>query len=207
MTSAPPALAPRRRAIARAVSILGHPFLVMPLAGLVAAQGRGAPAAMLWALAGALLALVVGLQAWTAWQVRRGRWAHVDASAQSERSDLNRVLLAVFAGAAVIAGAMRAPGELVLAFVLAAAIVAIALLVARRLKVSLHVAFAVFAAAVVGTWPSAMCLLVLALAVAWSRLELARHTRADVAVGALAGGMAGLAFSFAQHARIPGATL
>ena len=177
------------------------------MAGLAAAHARGAPSTVSWPLGGALVALVAALQAWTAWQVRRGRWSHVDASDGGERRDLNRTLLAVFVAAAAIAAAMRAPAELVLAFVLAAAIVATALLCARLLKLSLHVAFAVFAAAVVGSWPVALGLLVLAAAVTWSRLELARHTRADVAFGALAGGMAGLVFVFAQQARIPGATM
>lgn len=206
MTSTSPAVTPARRGIARAVSIIGHPFLVMPLAGLAAAQARGAPPTMLWPLAGALAVLVLGLQAWTVRQVRRGRWAHVDASGGSERRDLNRALLAVFAAGAVIGLALRAPRELLLAFVLSAAMVALALLLARRLTLSLHVAFAVFAAAVVGTWPLALGLLALAVAVAWSRLVLARHSGADVALGALAGGLAGLAFAFAQQARIPGAT-
>lgn len=62
-------------------------------------------------------------------------------------------------------------------------------------KLSLHVAFAVFAAGL--AWPDLAAMAALtatALAVGWSRLALRRHTAVDVALGALAGTSAGLAF-------------
>jgi membrane-associated phospholipid phosphatase len=51
----------------------------------------------------------------------------------------------------------------------------------RWLKISLHVAFAVFSAVLL--WPrigAVAALLILAVAVAWSRLVLGRHTRREV---------------------------
>lgn len=63
----------------------------------------------------------------------------------------------------------------------------------RRLKVSLHSAFASFAALL--CWPSWTLTAVmglLAVAVAWSRLALFRHTPSEVVLGLLMGGTAGV---------------
>ena len=65
--------------VARTVSILGHPLVVMPVAvlALMVLQGDGRHAG--WALAGlALLGALIMLFSRT--QVRRGHWQHVDAS-------------------------------------------------------------------------------------------------------------------------------
>jgi hypothetical protein len=62
-------------------------------------------------------------------------------------------------------------------------------------KLSLHVAFAVFAAFLV--WPNTVAsaaLTLVALSVAWSRIALRRHVAADIILGVLAGAAAGLAF-------------
>jgi membrane-associated phospholipid phosphatase len=79
--------------------------------------------------------------------------------------------------------------------VLAGAVVVLASLLRRWLKLSLHAAFAVLAAALL--WPAVLATLgVLALAagVGWSRLVLQRHTRQEVVAGLLAGAAAGVAF-------------
>jgi membrane-associated phospholipid phosphatase len=70
------------------------------------------------------------------------------------------------------------------------------MLAARWCKLSLHLAFAVFAALLlhkVGTLWMVIALL-FATAIAWSRLALERHTRRDLLAGAVVGAVAGLAF-------------
>jgi len=77
---------------------------------------------------------------------------------------------------------------------MAAAIVVVALLLRKALKLSLHVAFATFAALFFWPdWPIVAALLALAVAIAWSRLALNRHTHADIIAGALAGVLTGSA--------------
>jgi hypothetical protein len=66
-------------------------------------------------------------------------------------------------------------------------------------KLSLHVAFAIFAAFLV--WPNHAAVAAIAAAaaaVAWSRLALCRHVAADIILGAVAGAAAGLAFHIAM---------
>jgi hypothetical protein len=88
------------------------------------------------------------------------------------------------------------PRLLPLGLGLGGAMVVAALLLRRWLKLSLHTAFAVFAAAL--WWPhagGAALVLLLAAAVSWSRLALRRHTVAEVAAGLLAGAAAGASFA------------
>lgn len=176
-------------------------MLVLPLAVLTLALLRGerAQAAWIGAAFAALAALVMGYS-WR--QVRRGRWAHVDASDARERSGLNRFLLALLGGGAALAAWSGASRELAVGLTLAAAMVLLAALTPRWFKLSLHVAFAVFAAMLLwraGAWALAGGLTFAAL-VAWSRLRLERHAPRDVVAGALAGTLAGVAF----HLLAPG---
>lgn len=183
-----------RTLVARALSIIGHPALLMPLAIAVAATATEAPPQLLRVAFGSAVAVAAVVGLFSLWQVRAGRWLHVDASRPSERRQLTR-LLAVLLGA--IAVALWASGQ-------APAVTAGPLLVAlpvvaahalrRRLKVSLHAAYAVLAAALL--WPQLLgtaLVGLLALGVAWSRLELRRHTRAEVLAGLLLGAASGAA--------------
>lgn len=175
--------------IARVVSILGHPLLVLPAALLLPAAMRARDPQSLMSMAAgiALFAALVLGGSW--WQVRRGRWAHVDASHRHERRDLNRSLLAMLLVAALAARYGLPEPDLALALLLAAAIVTIALLAARVCTLSLHLAFAVYAAGLL--WPlgsvAVTAGVVFAAAVAWSRLRLSRHRPRDLFAGGLAG--------------------
>lgn len=190
---------------ARALSIVGHPGLLMPLAVGLSAAGAGVPAPRLLALLAAALGVAVLVGGYSLQQVRRGRWTHVDASLPHERRQLNPFVIWLLLGAAallLLSGASRhgAMGALVSALIVLAA-----LALQRWMKTSLHAAFAVFAAALV--WPQtawSLPMLGLALGVGWSRLRLRRHTRAEVLAGLALGALAGAAFH-AAAARIPAA--
>lgn len=180
--------------VARIVSILGHPLLVLPAAVLLpsvllpsAPQARNAQSlsAMTVGFA-AFAALVMG---WSWWQVRRGRWAHVDASGRDERNALNRGLLAMIIVGALLAWRALPQSDLFFVLSFAAAIVATAILSARVCKLSLHFAFAVYAAGLL--WPLGKATVAagfaFAVLVAWSRLQLSRHRPHDLLVGGLVG--------------------
>jgi len=182
-------------ALARALSIFGHPMLVLPLAVVVIALARGDRAAALWSALGFGLfaALVMG---YSGWQVRRGRWNHVDASARHERGHLNRFLLAALAAGAVLVAWRGTQPLFALGMALSAAMILVAMLTARWCKLSLHLAFAVFAAWLLRELGTAWMLVALLFAatIAWSRLALHRHEPRDLVAGAIAGSVAGAAF-------------
>lgn len=180
--------------LARTLSILGHPVVVLPLALWLATARGGADTQAL----GGLVVFGAVVVAWSWWQVRRGRWAHVDASSPEERRGLNTFLLLLFGAGTFLAGRF-APREITWAVACALPIVAVAMLAARWCKPSLHVAFAVYAALVLwrlGAWAVAagLCFAVL---LAWSRLALARHALRDVAAGAAAGAFSGALYGLA----------
>ena len=181
--------------LARAVSILGHPLLVLPCSILLLAADDGGDARQLSRLAVGFAAFAVLVMSYSLWQVRRHRWAHVDASERGERRSLNLFLLLALAISAPLAwqAGLR---DLALGLGLSATMIAAALLSARWWTLSLHVAFAVFAAMLLlraGAFAAVLGLIFAAL-VAWSRLQLARHARRDLVAGAIAGAGAGLAF-------------
>jgi len=177
--------------LARGLSLLGHPLLVVPLAAMLAAASRGADAGVVRGLGLWLAVLALAVLGYSRWQVWRGHWAHVDASGRGERRDLNRALLALLVVAAAASAWAQGPGLLTRALALAAVMIVLAMLLARWLKVSLHAAFTTLAAWL-PLWPTAVAgLLLLALAVAWSRLVLQRHRPAEVVAGVVLGSVAG----------------
>lgn len=179
--------------LARALSLLGHPLVTLAFAMLVLARahGEGDVALGRIALGCASSAAIVVAYSW--WRVRRGDWAHVDASQVAERKSFNRFLLVGLLVASVVTA--RGNGQVAVQLGLAAAIVGVAMATARFCKLSIHVAFDVYAAALAtqASWLVGGVLFVLALAVLWSRLHLRRHLPRDVIAGFFTGGVAGAA--------------
>lgn len=184
-----------RVAVARAVSIVGHPVVVMLVAALIVASTRGASLQQLKFVGGALVTLGAVVLGFSWVQVRTGRWSHVDASARSERTVLNQFLVVLCFLSAVMLWLFTHRQSLSIALALSGATVFAALLLARWVKVSLHVAFGAFATILL--WPIPLAVFGGALAtgaVVWSRIVLRRHGAADVMAGLLLGSAAGAAY-------------
>jgi len=184
-----------RQTLARLLSVLGHPALLMPLAVVGSAAARGAPAAVLQAGAWASGAVAVGVGVYSLRQVRAGHWQHVDASVARERRQLNLFLVLLMGGLAALLLWAGQPPVVAAGLAIGSGVVALAQVLRHWLKVSLHAAFAMFAAGL--AWPGVAAVLglgLLALGVAWSRLVLGRHTRVEVLVGLALGALAAACF-------------
>jgi hypothetical protein len=184
-----------RVAVARAVSIAGHPVVLLLVAALIAASRRGASLRQLWLISGVLVTLGVVVLGFSWLQVRAGRWSHIDASLRNERKSLNVFLGVLCLLSAVLLWFLTRRPYMSLGLALPGALIVIALLIARWVKVSLHVAFAAFATALL--WPIKLAVvagILLTAAVVWSRLVLGRHVTADVAAGLLLGVAVGGAY-------------
>ena len=180
---------------ARALSILGHPALLMPGAVVWVSIARNAPPSVLFTAASASVFVALCVGVYSAVQVRAGRWAHVDASVPRERGQLNLFLALLLFSTAGALWWSGQPRPVFLGLALGGGLVVVGHLLRRWLKVSLHVGFAVFAAVLL--WPDAVAvagLLALSAGVAWSRRVLGRHTRADLLAGSLAGVAVGVLF-------------
>jgi len=191
---------PRVVALARFTSIAGHPFVFMPAAIAFSGVSRpdAAPPGSAWAIAGVVALGMLAIGAYVALGLRAGRWTDVDVSVREHRGGLYRVSLAATA-AATIAFRVTGPPIGVRGSLIAFVLVLVSAIVNLRLKISLHVAFAAYAVGIAGgRRPEVLVLASLvALAIAWSRLVLRRHTLAEVVAGAIAGAIAGAAFVLA----------
>jgi hypothetical protein len=182
--------------LARTLSVIGHPALLVPGAVVWAAHARGAAPEVLRVAFGASVFVAFSVFVYSLVQVRAGRWRHVDASAPKERGQLNLFLAALLLGTAALLGWTGRHTSAATGLAICGAVVVFALQTRNWCKLSLHACFAVFAAALL--WPKLVAVfmaLLLAAGVCWSRLALQRHTRLEVVVGAVVGACAGLAFN------------
>ena len=186
-----------RSSFARWVSIIGHPFALL-LLYVVA----GASVYLPWQQAAVATAIVffvaiLPLSFYLYRQAKTGA-TNFDVSAQELRGPvygmglaLGLVLVAVFYG-------LGAPLNLLGALLVGVGMVVVASLVNLKLKVSLHSAFAVWVA--FGLWQFhprlGTALIALAALVVWSRLELCRHTRAEVVAGVTLGALMSIPLYF-----------
>ncbi|MDO5680569.1 MAG: hypothetical protein Q4G54_09605 [Pelistega sp.] len=186
---------PIRTTIARAASIIGHPLVFLSIAAIVAAMQKGASMQQLKIIVLIVAALGLVSMAYSYLQVRSGRWSHIDASAQSERRSLNVFLAILCLLSATVIWVLTDRPHMSIALGLSGALFLIALLLSKWVKLSLHTAFAIFATALM--WPNTLALILGILMTGlliWSRLSLGRHVIADIIVGLLAGGVAGVLY-------------
>ena len=153
-----------------------------------------------WRVRLGLLICAIGAAAFafSVWQVRRGRWQHIDASSTAERSSLNSFLAIVLLLGALIGFYQLAEPGLPLGLLLCALLIVIVMMVSPWAKLSLHAAFAAFA--VLLLWPLNIGHVALAgvtaAGICWSRVRLGRHTVAEVLAGSVLGALFGACFWF-----------
>lgn len=184
--------------VARWLSIVFHPFVMVGVMAGAAAAARQATGEVVRSVGIVALFTVVPLAALMWRQVRRGHWENTDASNREERPVLYLVggagLVALLAYLLMI----RQQWFMVRGVVATFGMMAICGVTTRWIKVSLHMAFA----ALVGTTlalmrsPIGYALLLALPALVWSRLVLQRHTPLEVALGAIIGAGAGAAVHY-----------
>jgi len=123
-----------RLVVARLISIVGHPLVLLPVAALIAASTRGASLQQLRLIGGAAVTLGVIVLGFSWLQVRAGRWSHIDASDRNERSSLNVFLAALCLLGAVLAWVLTRRPNMPVALALSGRLFAIALTNSRGCK-------------------------------------------------------------------------
>ena len=182
-----------RHQLARWISILAHPFVMIVLLVAIPAMhttSRNAFGPLLIVSIGVLAPLAILMIR----QVRSARWSNVDASKPAER----RILFAV-----ALLGLVAALGWLLITdphsflvrgICVIAAFLVVAALLTRWIKLSLHVAFAALTATSLSMLGSAVgyALVPVVIALWWSRRELSRHSVKELLVGLLLGVVTGI---------------
>lgn len=177
--------------VGRWLSIVGHPFILVPLAIVFAtrsSEARG-PVLTLVAISMVLIAVFVVRQ------LRRGAVTDVDVSTREHRPGFYALAIGTSVVSTVILYAMRQPLVAVRGAGVSAALLVVSAIANTKLKVSLHTAFALMAAGIAYNAGLAYggAFLVAALAVAWARVAYGRHTRPEVIGGGALGILAALA--------------
>ena len=185
-------------AVARWLSILLHPFVMVGVLVGSAAASRQSAGDALRSVALVVVFTILPLAALMARQVRRGAWEHADASNRDER-----LILFLVGGVALVAllayVVLRQPQSFMVRGVATTlGMLAVCAIATRWIKVSLHMAFATFAAAALALArsPAGYVLLLALPPLLWSRLTLNRHTGGEAALGILIGALAGAAIHY-----------
>jgi hypothetical protein len=179
--------------VARWVSILAHPFVMVALLVAVPAmrQSSGKPVQSVLVAA---IAVVVPMAVLMFLQVRRGRWSNVDASKPSERPVLFLVAVAGLVAALAWLLLNDPHSFLVRGVLVVAAFLLLAALLTRWVKLSLHVAFAALTATTLSLLgsPIGYALIAVVPVVFWSRMALGRHRVSELLVGLVLGVVTGI---------------
>ena len=181
--------------LARFVSILGHPLLLLPAAAVGVAVLRHATEDVIHLLVSMLVSVIVAVLAFSIWSVWSGRWKHIDADQPSERSSLNYFLAVGLLTVSAVTWYHYSIHELTIGFLVSGLAVIIALVLSPILKISLHTDFAAIAAVLF--WPNLWLVLIgfsIVMILAWSRIVLCRHTISEVFLGGVVGTISAIVY-------------
>ena len=174
--------------IARWVSTAGHPFVMVVLLVLLLSWAMDPAGAV--RITGFVVAMGLIPMGWLVWRGSASRRNQTgDAASSSTRPVLYLSLLAVLLLSAVYFYFVEHSAFLARGSVITAVMVAVAAGLNRWVRLSLHLAFAVYSGLILAKIHLGYGLPILLLAplLAWSRLVLLRHTLPEVIGGALLG--------------------
>jgi hypothetical protein len=184
--------------MARWISILFHPFVMVGVMVGGAAAARQSAGAAVRSVAVTVLFTMVPMAVLMWRQVRRGRWQDADASNRAERP-----ILFIVCGVALVALLaylllLGTQSFMVRGLVATLGMMAACALATRWIKVSLHMAFATLAAVALALMrsPAGYVLLLMLPVLAWARLTLQRHTPLELILGTIIGAGAGAAIHY-----------
>jgi membrane-associated phospholipid phosphatase len=180
--------------IAKIISVIGHPFVLLALTILVVAASGESPARAAAIGAVAVSATVFPMLFIIRRKVRLGKWSDHDVSDARERRNFYPLMIAILGFSLVVFYLLGFPRPLLIGMLISLAILFAAMIINHWSKISLHLTFGVYFAVsilAVNYWMSAS-LFVLAVVVAWSRVKLGRHNLTQVLSGAILGAIAGI---------------
>lgn len=181
-------------AVARWISIAGHPFCLAAILLFFATVRREGFSGGLRSTLTTLLMLIVPLGLFMVWKLRSGAWTTVDASHPRDRPAMYLFGLALIAIFLVALHRWPQMAYLTSSTMGVGSILVAGLLLNRWVKASMHLAFCAFAGAIafVLIRPLGIGYLAFVPLLAWARVRMGRHTPMEVAVGSALGLIAGM---------------
>lgn len=181
---------------AEVVSIIGHPFVTIPVFVIILlfAQESPAAAALLSLLIIGGIFVPVSVRTWLG--VRKGKYTNLDVSDQTQRQEWFVAITVMVIIVTIIIWLTNQQRSLVLGMTFSSIMMVLTKLINYRIKVSMHMTFHAFVSfMILYFYPvvGVLALLFLPL-LAWSRLYLKRHYLNEVVVGTLLGSTFGALF-------------
>jgi membrane-associated phospholipid phosphatase len=192
-----------RSTLATALSLFGHPFVLLPVTVTLVSLKDVPPARALVIGASAAIAIVAPLLVMIRRKVKGGQWSDHDVSDPAQRHSFYPGALAILSLACVLLWLAGMPAMVVRGCVVSVALLVVGMLITRRSKISLHMIFGGYCATLIGGVSLLLGGVAFALiaAVAWSRVALGRHSLGQVVAGT-ALGVAGGLFLICAFARV-----
>ena len=184
----------RLQKFARIVSVLGHPFVLLPLTVLLATLHTMQPERALKISAVTSLVTVFPLLFIIRRKVITGEWSDHDVSVSAERRGFYPIVIGIVVISYLIFWFLGFPDSLLKAMIVSLALLLIAMLINVWSKISLHLIFASYCAVsllAVRHWVGVVFML-LAILIAWSRVTLERHSLVQALSGMALGSLGGI---------------
>lgn len=150
-----------------------------------------------WGVFATVFAAVLPL-AFIAWGKRRGRWTDRHVGVRTQRLIVIPAIMAMVTIAIITMSMLHAPSAMLAVVAAMLTTLAALLVITTKWKISVHAAVSSGTVAMLALayGPALLTGYLAVLLVAWSRVSLAAHTRAQVIVGAILGSVvAGATFS------------
>lgn len=168
--------------LARYLSVVGHPFIVVPASLGAVSVLRGGDAGGAARVGALFLAVSLGI----VWGIRTGRFNDFDVSERQRRPGF---YVLVTGATLALAAWLHDEPDALHACAVASVVLAACGAINRWTKASLHTAFALYAVGLWLAWSIGAGLVALAIAawIAWSRARLGRHSWNEILIGAAVG--------------------
>ncbi|HEX3007831.1 MAG TPA: phosphatase PAP2 family protein [Bacteroidales bacterium] len=186
--------------VARLVSLLGHPFLTIPLYTLIITFNIYDIRKALFVSAIILVGFFVPLIVWNLVRTKKGIYTNFDVSNQQQRNSMYLFALPLLAGVLIIFHFTNQETALQTNILFGIILLFTSYIVNFFIKCSGHMSLTIFLSFIIlpVNFIAAICLLVCAIVIGWSRLELKRHTFTEVMAGMFLGLITGLTMLYCQ---------
>jgi membrane-associated phospholipid phosphatase len=175
----------RKAKVAKWISIAGHPFVFSPIVALLAGAALFGPAESVIGLLTVILCCLLPASLYILRKVRIGEWSDLDVSARKDRPHLFLIGFAFLLLTVLVLTVTGQPMVYARGCLAAMLLIAGGWFLNRWLKPSMHAGFAMLTAC--SLWPLnaglSFVLMLFAVSVGWSRVELRRHSWMEVGVG------------------------
>jgi membrane-associated phospholipid phosphatase len=184
--------------LAHYISLFGHPFLTIPVFAVVVLFLHE-PLSKAMLISGCLLGgIFIPVAIKTYFGKKTGKYTNYDVSDRRQRQSWYLTTSVLTLLVTLVLFYTNQPPEISFAALAALVQMVLAQLINLRLKVSMHVSYHILLGFLMWpiSWYWSIALWCFTPVLAWSRLELGRHTLPEVVAGALLGTAVGLAYLY-----------